>query len=99
MLKTTPLRNPEEYQYDLNLRDIAESVASRKRDRFLVIGPDSQRTVPGSKSFQVCRACFPTRAKDAGRSKQRSTEAVSRAGSDQRPLRTIQLAGRGRLRQ
>jgi 6-phosphogluconate dehydrogenase len=36
--ETTPLRVPENYQYDFDLRDIARLMASRQCDRFMVIG-------------------------------------------------------------
>jgi 6-phosphogluconate dehydrogenase len=55
--ETAPLRDPEHYQFDLNLRDIAE-VASRQRDRFVVAGLDGQCADAGSKSIEVCRARF-----------------------------------------
>ncbi len=33
--ETTPLRDPEHYQYDLNLRDVDRSLAARQRDRLV----------------------------------------------------------------
>ncbi len=33
--ETTPLRDPEHYQYDFNLPDIDRSLAPRQRDRVL----------------------------------------------------------------
>ena len=71
--ETTPLRDPEHYQYDLNLRDIAEVwrrgsvIASWLLDltaAALVKDPDARRSSP---------AAFPIRAKGAGRSRPPST--------------------------
>ena len=38
--ETTPLRDPEHYQYDFNLADVIRSVAARQRDCLLAIGLD-----------------------------------------------------------
>ena len=35
--ETTPLRNPEHYQFDLNLRDISKCEGARQRDRFMAL--------------------------------------------------------------
>ena len=53
--ETTPLRDPEHYQYDLNLRDIAEvwrrgSVIASWLLDLTASCPDA-----GSKSLEVCR--------------------------------------------
>jgi len=90
--ETTPLRDPEHYQYDMNLRDIAEVWRRGMRDRILVAGPDRQRTAAGPKSVEVCRSCS-----DSGEGrwtiKAAIDEAVPAPVSHQRPLRAIQLAG------
>ena len=71
--ETTPLRDPEHYQYDLNLRDIAEVwrrgsvIASWLLDltaTSLVEDPE----------LTSSPAAFPIRAKGAGRSRPRSTK-------------------------
>jgi 6-phosphogluconate dehydrogenase len=55
--ETTPLRDPEHYQYDLEPGRYCGSVAPRKCDCILVARPDSQRTTAGSESVEVCRPC------------------------------------------
>ena len=41
--ETTPLRDPEHYQYDLNLRRHRRGLAARQRDRLLAARPDRDR--------------------------------------------------------
>ena len=74
--ETTPLRDPEHYQYDLNLPDIAEVwrrgsvIASWLLDltaAALVKDPELSRASP---------AGYPTRARAGGRSRRRIDEAV-----------------------
>ena len=96
--ETTPLRDPEHYQYDLNLRDIAEvwrrgSVIASWLLDLTASCPDA-----GSESLEVCRPGLRLRrrALDHQSGDRRSG---SGAGSDQRALRAVQLARRGRLRQ
>ena len=77
--ETTPLRNPEHYQYDFNLADVSGAVAPRQRDKLLA--PRShragarRRSRPGRVRRQVSR----TRAKAAGPLRRRTTRACRRS--------------------
>ena len=65
--ETTPLRDPEHYQYDLDLRDDRRGVAARQRHRLVAARPDgrgARRRAPSSASSPA--AC-PTPARAAGR--------------------------------
>ena len=70
--ETTPLRDPEHYQYDLNLPDIAEVwrrgsvIASWLLDL-------TARRCSRIRALRTSPAACPTRAKAAGRSRPRST--------------------------
>ena len=72
--ETTPLRNPEHYQYDLDLRDIAEVwrrgsvIASWLLDLTAAALLEDQ-------DLSASPGASPTRAKGAGRSRRRSTRA------------------------
>ena len=90
--ETTPLRDPEHYQYDLDLKNIAE-VWRRGSDRIVAFGSDCNRFSSGSWAFEVCRPRFGFR--------RRSLDDQSRnrrGGPDPRthcfPLRAFQLTGR-----
>jgi hypothetical protein len=56
--ETTPLRDPEHYQYDLDLRDIAEVW---QRDRFVAARPHGGKLGERSKSLPIRRPCFRLR--------------------------------------
>ena len=52
--ETTPLRDPEHYQYDLNLPRHRRGVAARQRDRLVAARPDGDRAgsrIPSSSEF------------------------------------------------
>ena len=53
--ETTPLRDPEHYQYDLNLRRHRGGVAARQRDRLVAAGPDCGSPGRRFRARQVCR--------------------------------------------
>ena len=53
--ETTPLRDPEHYQYDLNLRRHRRGLAARQRDRLVAARPDGQRAARRSAAGQVRR--------------------------------------------
>ncbi len=96
--ETTPLRNPEEYQYDLDLRDIAELWACRGSViASWFAGLNGHRAPKGSKSRRVRRPRlrFGRRSLDHQSGHRRSRP---RPGPDHGPLRALQLARRGRLR-
>ena len=76
--ETTPLRDPEHYQYDLNLPRHRRSVAARQRDRLVAARPDGDRAGRRSRISRSSPAGSPIRAKAAGRSRPRSTKACRR---------------------
>ena len=53
--ETTPLRDPEHYQYDLNLPRHRRGVAARQRDRVVAARPDGVRAGRGSGAREVRR--------------------------------------------
>ena len=69
-----PLRDPEHYQYDLNLRRHRRSLAPRQRHRLVAARPDRRRTRHRIPSSLSSPAASPIRAKAAGRSKPPSTK-------------------------
>ena len=56
--ETTPLRDPEHYQYDLNLSDITRGMAARQRDRIVVARPHGGCAARRSDSFEFRRSCI-----------------------------------------
>ncbi|MCC5633565.1 hypothetical protein LC613_39630 [Nostoc sphaeroides CHAB 2801] len=60
--ETTPLRNPEYYQYDLNLADVALILAGRSVIALLVIGFDSDIALLTSRNLSE----FGGRVLDSG---------------------------------
>ena len=90
--ETTPLRNPEEYQYDLNLRDIAEVWRRGSVIASWLLDLTASALVAGSESLEVCRSRLRLgrRSMDDQSGDRRSGAS---AGPNQRPLRAIQLAG------
>ena len=53
--ETTPLRDPEHYQYDFNLRGHRRSLAARQRHRVVAAGPDGGRPGEGSRACRIRR--------------------------------------------
>ena len=53
--ETTPLRDPEHYQYDLNLRRYRGGLAPRQRHRFLAARSDSHGPDPGFGTDEIRR--------------------------------------------
>ena len=76
--ETTPLRDPEHYQYDLNLPRHRRSLAARQRDRLLAARPDGRGADRGSRLWRSSPAASPIRAKAAGPSRPPSTKACRR---------------------
>ena len=70
--ETTPLRNPEHYQYDLNLAGHRRSVAAWQRDRLLAVGFNRFGTDRRSANWSNSPAAFPIPAKAAGPFRPRS---------------------------
>ena len=94
--ETTPLRNPEHYQYDLNLRDIAEvwRRGSVIASWLLDLTAASLAKDPSSCGIRRARLGFGRGAVDhQGRHRRRRAGA----GSLRRALRALQLARRGGL--
>ena len=56
--ETTPLRNPEHCQYDLNVADIAEMWRRGSVIVFLVTRPHRSRACDRSTAREVCRQSF-----------------------------------------
>ena len=72
--ETTPLRDPEHYQYDLDLRDIAEVWRRGSVIASWLLDLTATALARGSELCRSSPAAFPTRAKAAGRSRPRSTK-------------------------
>ena len=60
--ETTPLRNPEHYQFDLNLADVAEVWRRGQRHRLVAAGPDGERAGRGPATWRK----FAGRVSDSG---------------------------------
>ena len=73
--ETTPLRNPEHYQFDLNLADVAEVWRRGQRHCFVAVGPDRECAGHGPTTGASSPAVFPIPAKAAGPSRRRLTKA------------------------
>ena len=79
--ETTPLRDPEHYQYDFNLRDIAEVW---RRGSVIASWLLDLTAASLGQTIRNCRsslAAFPIRAKVDGRSRRRSMKACRRPSS------------------
>ena len=74
--ETTPLRDPEHYQYDFNLRRHRRGLAARQRRRLLAARPDGRRAGRGSGARGASPAASRIRARAAGRSRRPSTRRV-----------------------
>ena len=73
--ETTPLREPEHYQYDLNLRRRCGSLAARQRDCVVAARPDGGCAGRRIRRSQDLPGAFPIPVKAAGRSRRRLTKA------------------------
>ena len=95
--ETTPLRDPEHYQYDLNLRDIAEVWR-----RGSVIASWLLDLTASALAEDPALANFAGRVSDSGRRtldhQGRDRRSRAGAGADDRALRALQLARRGGFR-
>ena len=92
--ETTPLRDPEHYQYDLEPARHRRGVAARQRDRLVAARPDRDRAarrIPRSRSSP---AASPIPAKGAGRSRPRSTRPCRRRCSPPRSTSASARAAR-----
>ena len=96
--ETTPLRDPEHYQYDLNLRRHRRGLAPRQRDRVVAARPDRRPRWSRTRSSAASPAACPTPARAAGRIKAAIDEAVPAPVLTRGAVRALQLARRGRLR-
>ena len=74
--ETTPLRDPEHYQYDLNLRDIAEVWRRGSVIASWLLDLTAAALVEGSRRSRNSRAASRTPARAGGRSRRPSTKAV-----------------------
>ena len=94
--ETTPLRNPEHYQYDLNLADVVGSLAARQRDRFLAARPHRHRAARRARPGKIRRASlrFRRRALDH---QSRHRRSLPGAGIERGALRALRLARRRRF--
>ena len=96
--ETTPLRDPEHYQYDFDLAEIAEAVAAGQRHRLVAARPDRGRArsrTPGSSDFAGPRLRLGRGALDHPR---RDRRGRAGARADRRALPALLVARRGRLR-
>ena len=74
--ETTPLRDPEHYQYELNLPDIAEVWRRGSVIASWLLDLTAAALAERSGARRNSRAASPIPAKAAGRSRPRSTKAV-----------------------
>ncbi len=74
--ETTPLRDPEHYQYDLNLPDIAEVWRRGSVIASWLLDLTATRACRATRRSRSSPAACPTRARAAGRSRPRSTRRV-----------------------
>ena len=95
--ETTPLRNPEHYQYDLNLRDIAEVWRRGSVIASWLLDLTAAALAKDPALIEVRRQGlgFGRRALD---DQGRDRRGRAGAGAVDRALRTFQLARRGGLR-
>ena len=73
--ETTPLRNPEHYQYDLNLPDVAEVWRRGSVIASWLLDLTAIALLEVARPRATSPAASPTRAKAAGRSWRRSKRA------------------------
>ena len=94
--ETTPLRNPDDYRYDLNLARYRRSVAPRQRDRLVAARPDRRSTAgrSGAGEIRGPRLRFGRGAVDDQGGHRRSGAG---ARADHGLVRAVRLARRGRL--
>ena len=76
--ETTPLRDPEHYQYDLNLPDIAEVWRRGSVIASWLLDLTASRAAQGPRARASSPAACPIPAKAAGRSRRRSTKPCRR---------------------
>ena len=76
--ETTPLRDPEHYQYDLDLAEIAEVWRRGSVVALVAARPDRAGAAATTPSWRTSRAACRTRARGAGRSTPPSTRACPR---------------------
>ena len=94
--ETTPLRDPEHYQYDLNLRDIAEVWRRGSVIASWLLDLTADIAGKGSRADRIQRPRFRFRRRsldDQGRDRR----SGAGAGAFDRALPAIQLARRSRL--
>ena len=96
--ETTPLRDPEHYQYDLNLADIAEvwRRGSVIASWLLDLTAAALAEDPDARKVRRTRLRFGRGALDDQGGDRRSG---ARAGADRGALRALQFARRGRIRE
>ena len=95
--ETTPLRNPEHYQYDFNLPDIAEVWRRGSVIASWLLDLTAHGAARRARRWPSSPAACPTPARAAGRQgRHRRGRAGARA--QRRAVRALQLARRGRLR-
>ena len=94
--ETTPLRDPEHYQYDLDLRDIAEvwRRGSVIASWLLDLTAAALTEDPGAREVRRARLRFGRRSLD---DQGRDRRGGARAGADHGALRALLLARRGRV--
>ena len=76
--ETTPLRDPEHYQYELNAARHRRGLAPRQRDLVLAAGPDGRGAGRRPERSASLPAASPIPAKAAGRSRPPSTKPCRR---------------------
>ena len=92
--ETTPLRDPEHYQYDLNLADIAEVWRRGSVIASWLLDLTATRAARGSRRSRSSRGACPIPARAAGRSRPPSTRRCRRRCSPRRSTSASARAAR-----
>ncbi len=95
--ETTPLRDPEHYQYDFNLRDVAEVWRRGSVIASWLLDLTASALVQDPGAFEVRGPCLRLRRRPLD-DQSRNRRSSSDSGTYRLAVRTLQLARRSRLR-
>ena len=96
--ETAPLRDPQYYQYDLDIPAVAEVWRRGQRRRVVAPRPHRARAQRSRTTSPTSKAASPTPARVGGRCSPRSTRASPSPVLVDRAVPTLRLPGPGRLR-
>ena len=95
--ETAPLREPEYYQYDIDIAEVAEVWRRGSRDRLVAARPHRRGAGATTRPRRVRRARLRLRRGPLD-APGRHRRGRARASAHRRAVRPLRLAGRGRLR-